>query len=42
MDETIKAVGKNTPEYKAVWADFKKTFEIKTKSGSYINPFHIA
>jgi hypothetical protein len=42
MDETIKAVGKNTPEYKAVWADFKKTFEIKTKSGSYINTFHIA
>jgi len=41
MDETIKAVGKNTPAYKKVWTDFKKTFEIKTKVGDYINPFHI-
>jgi hypothetical protein len=41
MDETIKAVGKNTPMYKKVWADFKGTFEIKTKGGEYINPFCI-
>lgn len=41
MDETIKAVGKNYPEYIAMWKDFKKTFEIKTKDGEYINPFHI-
>jgi hypothetical protein len=41
MDETIKAVGKNTPAYKKVWADFKKTFEIKTKVGEYVNPFYI-
>lgn len=42
MDETIKAVGKNTPQYKSVWKDFKETFEIKAKGGLYINPFHIA
>jgi len=41
MDETIKVVGKNTPAYKKVWADFKKTFEIKTKVGEYVNPFYI-
>ncbi len=41
MDETITAVSKNTPMYKKVWADFKKTFEIKTKVGEYINPFYI-
>ena len=38
MDETIKAVA---PAYKKMWTDFKKTFEIKTKVGEYINPFHI-
>lgn len=41
MDETIKAVGKNNPAYKAVWKDFKETFEIKAKNGLYVNPFHI-
>lgn len=41
MDETIKAVGARTPEYKKVWKDFKKTFEIKTKGGEYINPFYV-
>jgi hypothetical protein len=41
MDETIKAVGKNTPEYKKVWKNFKETFEIKTKGGEYINPYYI-
>lgn len=41
MDETIKAVGQRTPEYKTVWKDFKKTFEIKTKDGKYINPYHL-
>ena len=41
MDETIKAVGKNTPEYKKAWKEFKATFEIKAKGGKYINPFHI-
>lgn len=41
MDETIKAVGERTPEYKAVWKDYKKTFEIKIKAGKYINPFVI-
>ena len=41
MDKTIEAVGKNTPEYKKVWKDFKKTFEIKTKNGEYINPYYI-
>jgi hypothetical protein len=39
MDKTIKAVGKNHPLYKAVWKDFKKTFEIKANDGVYINPF---
>ena len=42
MDETIEAVGKHTPEYKMAWNDFKETFEIKTKVGEYVNPFHIA
>lgn len=42
MDETIKAVGKHTPGYKIAWNDFIETFEIKTKVGEYINPFHIA
>ena len=42
MDETIKAVGKHTAEYKIAWNDFIETFEIKTKVGDYINPFHIA
>ena len=42
MDATIKAVGKHTPEYKIAWNDFIETFEIKTKVGDYINPFHIA
>ncbi len=42
MDETIKAVGKHTPEYKIAWNDFIETFEIKTKVGEYINPFQIA
>jgi hypothetical protein len=42
MDETIKAVGKNTPAYKKMWVDYKKTFEIKTKVGEYINPFFFA
>jgi hypothetical protein len=41
MDETITAVGKNTPMYKKVWVDFKKTFEIKTKGGEYINPYYV-
>lgn len=41
LDETIKAVGKNTPQYKTEWKDFKKTFEIQTKGGEYINPFCI-
>lgn len=39
MDKTIKAVGKNTPQYISGWKDFKKTFEIKVKDGQYINPF---
>jgi hypothetical protein len=42
LDATIKAVGKHTPEYKIAWKDFKETFEVKTKVGEYINPFHIA
>lgn len=41
MDETIKAVGRNTPLYKKVWKEFKTTFEIKTKGGEYINPFYV-
>ena len=41
MDKTIKAVGKNTPQYITGWKDFKKTFEIKTKDEQYINPFQI-
>lgn len=41
MDDTIKAVGKNTPMYKKVWKEFKETFEIKTKGGEYINPYYI-
>jgi hypothetical protein len=41
MDETIKAVGKNTPLYKKVWADFRKTFDIKAAGGEYINPYFI-
>jgi hypothetical protein len=41
MDETIKAVGKNTPLYKKVWADFKDTFDIKAAGGEYINPYYI-
>ena len=41
MDMTIEAVGKSNPQYKAVWKDFKKTFEIEVKDGVYINPFFI-
>jgi len=42
LDETIKAVGKNTPQYKTVWKDYKKSFEIQTKNGQYINPYSIS
>ena len=41
LDATINAVAKHTPEYKTGWNDFIETFEIKTKVGEYINPFHI-
>lgn len=41
LDKTIKTVGEKNPEYKKVWIDFKKTFDIKTKNGKYINPFYI-
>ena len=41
MDKTIKAVGKSTPQYKVSWREFKKTFEIKTKDGLYVNPYFI-
>lgn len=42
MDKTIKAVGKNSPDYIKHWREFKKTFEIKTKNGEYINPYFIS
>ena len=41
MDKTIKAVGKNTPQYKISWREFKKSFEIKIKDGLYVNPYFI-
>ena len=45
MDETIKVVGRHTPQYKKMWKEFKVTFEIKfeikTKGGEYINPYYI-
>lgn len=41
MDKTVKAVGKNSPDYITCWREFKKTFEIKVKDKQYINPFYI-
>lgn len=41
MDKTIKAVGERTPQYKTVWKDFKKTFNIEEKEGNYVNPYYI-
>lgn len=41
MDNTIKAVGKRTPQYKTEWKDFKKTFNIEVQEGKYVNPYFI-
>lgn len=41
MDATIVALSKHTPDYKKVWTDFKKTFEVEVKDAKYINPYYV-